>query len=186
MNRTLPLIPSRHAALLPAPPPSRHVVGVKAWGVKRERETGAEIRDHPPSPPVSITVSVAAVARVAAYSRPGAGIVAMAALSAVKPRGVFCEAEASLSATSFLPLCRSSVPDSSRAFVSIRVPGSLSGCRLGRQVESPGTFINNNIMVLYGSCRRYKRLYGAHVLATGSPGRSLCRGGRVIVGGHGQ
>lgn len=33
MNRTLPLIPSRHAALLPAPPLSRHVVGVKAWGV---------------------------------------------------------------------------------------------------------------------------------------------------------
>lgn len=33
MNRTLSLIPSRHAALLPALPPSRHVVGVKPWGV---------------------------------------------------------------------------------------------------------------------------------------------------------
>ncbi|KAF3833829.1 hypothetical protein F7725_025033 [Dissostichus mawsoni] len=32
MNRTLSLIPSRHAALSPAPPLSRHVVGVKAWG----------------------------------------------------------------------------------------------------------------------------------------------------------
>lgn len=51
MNRTLSLIPSRHAALPPAPPPSRHVVGVKPWGVREE--TGAEIRDHPPSPPVS-------------------------------------------------------------------------------------------------------------------------------------
>lgn len=33
MNPPLPLSPSRHAALLPAPPLSRHVVGVKAWGV---------------------------------------------------------------------------------------------------------------------------------------------------------
>lgn len=56
MNRTLSLIPSRHAALQPAPPPSRHVVGVKPWGVGEKR---AEIRDHPPSPPVSIaSVSV--------------------------------------------------------------------------------------------------------------------------------
>lgn len=89
MNRTLPLIPSRHAALLPAPPPSRHVVGVKAWGVKRERETGAEIRDHPPSPPVSNTVSVVAVAWGTAYLRSGAGIVTMAAQRAVKPGGCF-------------------------------------------------------------------------------------------------
>ncbi|GLD65861.1 pumilio homolog 1 [Lates japonicus] len=36
MNRTLSLIPSRHAALLPAPPSSRHVVGVKAWGVREK------------------------------------------------------------------------------------------------------------------------------------------------------
>lgn len=36
MNRTLSLIPSRHAALSPAPPPSRHVVGVKAWGVREK------------------------------------------------------------------------------------------------------------------------------------------------------
>lgn len=35
MNRTLSLIPSRHAALSPAPPLSRHVVGVKAWGEER-------------------------------------------------------------------------------------------------------------------------------------------------------
>lgn len=34
MNPSLPLGPSRHAALLPAPPSSRHVVGVKAWGVR--------------------------------------------------------------------------------------------------------------------------------------------------------
>lgn len=36
MNRTLSLIPSRHAALSPAPPSSRHVVGVKAWGVREK------------------------------------------------------------------------------------------------------------------------------------------------------
>lgn len=87
MNRTLPLIPSRHAALLPAPPSSRHVVGVKARGVKRKRETGAEIHDHPPSPPVSITVSVVALAPGTAYTHTGAGIVVMAALRAVKLGG---------------------------------------------------------------------------------------------------
>lgn len=36
MNRTLSLIHSHHAALLPAPPLSRHVVGVKARGVREK------------------------------------------------------------------------------------------------------------------------------------------------------
>lgn len=36
MNRTLSLVPSQHAALSPAPPSSRHVVGVKALGIREK------------------------------------------------------------------------------------------------------------------------------------------------------
>ncbi|KAK9526901.1 hypothetical protein VZT92_015575 [Zoarces viviparus] len=56
-----------------------------------QRETGAEIRVHPPSPPVSITFSPVAVARDIPYERISAGIVAMAVLRGAES-GEYCEA----------------------------------------------------------------------------------------------
>lgn len=124
MNRTLPLIPTHHAALSLAPPSSRHVVGVKAWGC--QRETGAEIRDHPPSPPVSITFYPVAAALGISCPRIGAGIVKVMAPSEVRREYLRVSGGQPpfLLSASFLPLCRSSAPDSSRAFVSIRVTGT--------------------------------------------------------------
>ena len=91
-----------------------------------QRETGAEIRVHPPSPPVSITSSPVAVARGIACSRIGAGIVSMAAPRGDKRQYLARQKRLPpfLLPASFLPLCRSSAPDSTRAFVSIRVTGT--------------------------------------------------------------
>lgn len=92
------------------------------------RQTGAEIRDHPPSPPVSIPRARVSAAPGAVYPRLGAGIVPMAAVKG-GVLGVFAEAGAAASlSASFLPLCRSSAPDSSRAFVSIRVTVTVGVC----------------------------------------------------------
>ncbi|KAF1381563.1 hypothetical protein PFLUV_G00155280 [Perca fluviatilis] len=90
-----------------------------------QRETGAEIRVHPPSPPVSITSSPVAVAGDIAHSRMSAGIVAMVVRRGAKPEYLVWQKRLPLFLlpASFLPLCRSSAPDSSRAFVSIRVTG---------------------------------------------------------------
>lgn len=107
-----------------------------------QRETGAEIRDHPPSPPVSIMYFAVAVSRDVVYPSIGAGIVATAALRGFK-RDYFVRLKLLppfLLPASFLPLCRSSAPDSSRAFVSIRVTGSCgAACSADRQ-GPPGVY----------------------------------------------
>lgn len=104
-----------------------------------QRETGAKIRDHPPSPPVSTSRWSLAAAHRAVYPFPGAGIVALSALRG-GGSGLFRRLMPShLLAASFLPLCRSSAVDSSRAFVSTRVTRDPGGCGLDIQVRSPNT-----------------------------------------------
>lgn len=89
-----------------------------------QRETGAEIRDHPPSPPVS-TVPVS-VGIGQGRLNPRIGWI----LSLLRrEKGFMWLERLPLVLASFLPLCRSSAPDSSQAFVSIRVTGT---CRVGR------------------------------------------------------
>lgn len=121
MNRPLPLIPSHHAALPPAPPSSRHVVGVKAWGV-REKLGPKSATIHPlrrsVSPPLYSRLVKMFVIRAS-----------MRALSPYRPReGVICSI--SCDWRGCFPFCclpPSSrcvglpYPDSSRAFVSIGV-----------------------------------------------------------------
>ena len=91
-----------------------------------QRETGAKIRDHPPSPPVSITLSPVEFARQISSSCIYVDIVAFWARRGVKPLGFvrLKRLPPFQLPASFLPLCWSSAPDSSRAFVSIRVTGT--------------------------------------------------------------
>lgn len=104
------------------------------------RDIGGEIRDHPPSPPVSIAPFPAATAQGSLNSRAGS-LLFLWRVQKGKDECFMWRELLLLVLASFLPLCRSSAPDSSRAFVSIRVTGlaGLQGRKTGRD---PQVFYN--------------------------------------------
>ena len=75
---------------------------------------------------------------------------------------------------SFLSLCRSSAPDSSRAFVSIRVTGTCEVARSAERYRPPGVYEKQN-GDLTGPLPLCSGFLWSPCLATGSPGLSLCQ-----------
>lgn len=170
MNRTLSLIPSRHAARPPAPPPSRHVVGVKSWGVG-EKLGLKSATIHPlrrwvllPSPSRQYR---GALTRAPAHycSHGGPKRVKM---------GVLCGLSDWLSFSPPSSRCVGLPLQTAYGPLLASASRDLWGCEVGRQVGTRRYVINCKFTVIEAASVGKAEL-GSFVLATGSPGLSLCQ-----------